>query len=211
MKRSVILLFLALWLTPLGRARAQTAEVTQLILNIEKLNQLRKILKELRAGYDILFKGYNTIRDLSRGNFKLHEAFLDGLLQVSPAVKKYARIKDIIACQLALVEEYRAAYGQLSSGDNFTEDELAYIQDVYTDLLQGSLNNLDALTTVLTAKKLRASDDERLRLIDSIYEDMTDKLTFLRHFNSSSALLGAQRAAEKADIELRSKMYGVEH
>lgn len=210
MKISAILLFLALWLTPLTRASAQTAEVTQLILNIEKLNQLRKILKELKAGYEILFKGYNTIRDLSRGNFKLHEAFLDGLLQVSPAVKKYARVKDIIACQLALVQEYRAAYRQFSSGDNFSKDELAYIQDVYTDLLQGSVDNLDALTTVLTAKKLRASDDERLRLIDTIYADMTDKLTFLRHFNSNSALLGTQRAAEKADIELRAKMYGLE-
>ncbi|TKT86014.1 TerB family tellurite resistance protein [Dyadobacter frigoris] len=210
MKISLTLLLLAFLLVPVTRAEAQTAEVTQLILNIEKLNQLRKILKELKAGYEILFKGYNTIRDLSRGNFKLHEAFLDGLLQVSPAVKKYSRVQDIIQCQLALVKEYRTAYQKLSSTDNFTQDELAYMEDVYTDLIQGSVKNLDALTTVLTAKKLRASDDERLRLIDSIYEDMTDKLTFLRHFNSNSAVLGAQRASEKADIELRKKMYDIE-
>jgi len=210
MKIAVTLLFAAFWLVPLPRAKAQTAEVTQLILNIEKLNQLRKILKELKAGYDILFKGYNTIRDLSRGNFRLHEAFLDGLLQVSPAVKKYSRVKDIIECQLALVKEYRAAYQQLSSGDNFTQDELAYIEDVYTELIRGSVKNLDALTTVLTAKKLRASDDERLRLIDSIYEDMIDKLTFLRHFNSDNSVLAAQRAAEKSEIEISKQLHGLQ-
>ncbi len=75
------------------------------MLNIEKLNQLRKILKELKAGYEILFKGYSTIKDLSEGNFKLHEAFLDGLLQVSPAVKNYARVKDIVQAQLAIIKE----------------------------------------------------------------------------------------------------------
>lgn len=211
MKKVLIIILLSMFgLAPINSTLAQTAEVTQLILNIEKLNQLRKILKELKNGYEILFKGYNTIRDLSQGNFKLHEAFLDGLLQVSPAVKKYSRVKDIVDCQLALVKEYRAAYAQFSSGDHFTEEELAYIEDVYTDLLKGSIKNLDALTTVLTAKKLRASDDERLRIIDSIYEDMTDKLSFLRHFNSNTSVLAAQRNSEKADIELRKKMYGIE-
>lgn len=209
-KTLIIILFSMFGLAPVNRTRAQTAEVTQLILNIEKLNQLRKILKELKNGYEILFKGYNTIRDLSQGNFKLHEAFLDGLLQVSPAVKKYSRVKDIVACQLALVKEHRAAYGQFSSGDHFTAEELAYIEDVYTDLIKGSIKNLDALTTVLTAKKLRASDDERLRIIDSIYEDMTHKLSFLRYFNSNTSVLAAQRSAEKADIELRKKLYDIE-
>ena len=187
--------------------RAQTAEVTQLVLNIEKLNQLRKILKELKAGYEILFKGYSTIRDLSKGNFKLHEAFLDGLLQVSPAVKNYVRVQDIIQCQLAIIKEYKAAYGKLSSSGSFSASELDYISGVYSRLAAKSLKNLDALTMVLTAKKLRASDDERLGVIDSIHENMSDQLSFLRHFNSNAALLVAQRNSEIADTELSRKLY----
>ena len=194
---------------PARQASAQTAEVTQLILNIEKLNQLRKILTELKKGYDILFQGYISIRDLSKGNFKLHEAFLDGLLGVSPAVKKYQRVKDIAECQLALLGEYQNAYKKFSSAGSFSSEELAYMQEVYSRLIGQSLKNLDALTTVLTAKKLRASDDERLALIDQIYEDMSSKLTFLRHFNTNAGILAAQRSAEKADTELMEKMYGI--
>lgn len=188
---------------------AQTPEVTQLILNIEKLDELRKILTELKKGYEILLKGYTTIRDISKGNFKLHEAFLDGLLQVSPAVKNYHRIKDIVNCQLALVREYRQAYQHLSSSDSFNSEELDYLENVYSSLLAGSVRNLDALTTVLTAKKLRASDDERLKVIDSIYEDMIDKLVFLRHFNSNNNLLAAQRKEEKASILSTQKILDV--
>jgi len=206
----LFMLFFTLGLAPTLPARAQTAEVTQLILNIEKLDQLRKILEELKKGYEILFKGYTTIRDLSKGNFKLHEAFLDGLLQVSPAVKNYARVKDIIEAQLSLIKEYRQAYQRFSSSGSFSADELTYMQDVYSKLIAKSLGDLDALTTVLTAKKLRASDDERLKAIDGIYEDMSDKLSFLRHFNSNASVLAAQRENEKNDAQTMQKIFGIE-
>ena len=198
------------WLFLLGSicpVKAQTAEVTQLVLNIQKLNQLRKILKELKAGYEILFKGYNTIKDLSEGNFKLHEAFLDGLLQVSPAVKNYARVKDIIQAQLAIVKELGQAHQRLKASGQFSSDELAYIGQVYDRLAASSLKNLDALTTILTAKKLRASDDQRLRAIDKLHEEITDQLSFLRHFNGSASVLAAQRENELSDAKMLQALY----
>ena len=36
-------------------------------------------LKDMKEGYEIVSKGYSTIRDISKGSFNLHEAFLDGL------------------------------------------------------------------------------------------------------------------------------------
>jgi len=193
-----------------NNAAAQTAEVTQLILNIEKLNQLRKILQQLKDGYEILVKGYDTIRDLSRGNFKLHEAFLDGLLEVSPAVKNYKRVADIIRFQLLLLEEYQSAFGQLRSTGYFNPDELGYMSGVYSRLINQSVKNLDALAMVLTAKKLRMSDDERLSAIDEIYEDMQQKVQFLRHFNATASVLALQRAKESNDTEMMQQLYDLQ-
>ena len=209
MKKLFIFILLLPLLCPLQRANAQTPEVTQLILNIEKLNQLRKILKELKTGYEILFKGYNTIKDLSEGNFKLHEAFLDGLLQVSPAVRRYKRIADIIEFQLQLVREYKTAFRQFQSGDYFDPDELTYMHKVYGGLIDQSLKSLDALTDILTAKKLRMSDDERLAGIDQIYDEMQDRLVFLRHFNSSTSVLALQRLKEGSDAAVTGKLYDI--
>ncbi|MCF0059865.1 TerB family tellurite resistance protein [Dyadobacter chenwenxiniae] len=209
MKYALILLLLTSLLLPVKEAKAQTPEVTQLILNIQKLNQLRKILKELKAGYDILFKGYTTIKDISKGNFKLHEAFLDGLLEVSPAVKRYKRIAEIVEFQVRLISEYRTALGHFQSGEYFNKDELDYMERVYSRLISQSLKNMDALTMVLTAKKMRMSDDERLSAIDKIHEEMQDKLVFLRHFNSTAATLGLQRAKEFAEVETSAQLNGV--
>lgn len=205
-----IMLFCMVTLMPVARASAQTAEVTQLILNIEKLNQLRKILNELKEGYQILFKGYTTIKELSEGNFKLHEAFLDGLLQVSPPVKNYARVNDIIQMQLSIIKEINQARARFSNTGNFNATELAYIDKVYENMAASSAKNLDALTMVLTAKKLRASDDERLGTIDKIYEDMSGKLSFVRHFNSNASVLGAQKENEISDAKMLEELYQIQ-
>lgn len=188
---------------------AQTQEVTQLILNLEKLRELRKILQELKKGYEILFEGYTKIRDIARGNFKLHEAFLEALLQVSPGVKSYGRTKDIVELQLALLRESKQTLHLLSSSGQFSADELEYLTKVYDELIAGSIKNLDVLTDVLTVKRLRASDDERLSMIDTLYEDMSGKLVFLRHFNSNNSLLAAQRKDEAASNETLKEVYGI--
>jgi hypothetical protein len=39
---------------------------------------------------------------------------------------------------------------------------------------------------------------------------MTDKLSFLRYFNSNTSVLAAQRSSEKGDIELRKKLHDIE-
>jgi len=82
----------------------QSTEAQQLILNIEKLAQLKKILSNMKKGYEIVSSGYNGIKDISKGNFNLHDAFLNALLQVNPTVRKYKRVADIITCQFEIVK-----------------------------------------------------------------------------------------------------------
>jgi hypothetical protein len=190
------------------KAKAQTAEAEQLLLNWEKLTQLKAILENMYDGYKILHKGYTAVRDLSEGNFSLHKAFLDGLLEVSPAVKNYRRIADIINYQIRLVSEYKAAYNRFKEEGAFTPEEITYLGDVYARLLRRSAEGLEELTLVLTAGELRMSEDERLQTIDRIYEGIVDQYSFLRHFNSRTALLSEGRLSEKAQIELSKKLQG---
>lgn len=189
------------------KSRAQSQEVQQLLLNVEKLSQFKNILRDMKAGYEIISKGYNAVRDISKGNFSLHETFLDALMAVSPQVKKYHRIADIIRCQGNLLSEYKAAYKAFVATDSFNAEEITYMADVYKQLNSASLKNLDALLTVITAGQLRMSDDERLKAIDQIFEDMQDKLLFLRHFNNQGFVLSRQRNAEKREISDLQKIY----
>lgn len=186
---------------------AQKQEIQQLILNIEKLAQFKQILKDMKKGYEILSGGYNTVKDLSEGNFSLHETFLDALMQVSPTVKNYRRIGDIVNYQVLLVKEYKSAFSRFRDSKNFNAEEIEYFEKVYDNLFKQSLRNLDELTSVITANKMRMSDDERLASIDKIYADMQDKLLFLRNFNNNTAVLALQRAKERNDTSAMRSIY----
>lgn len=192
-----------------SKLSAQSEEVQQLLLNIEKLAQFKQILTDLKKGYQIISTGYSTVKNLSEGNFKLHKTFLDGLMVVSPSVKKYKRIADIINNQIMIVKEYKNAFNRFKQDGNFNPDEIVYLGNVYSNLFKQSLNNLDELTMIITDSKLRMSDDERLEAIDRIYNNMQDKLLFLRHFNNNTTILAVQRAREKNDAVAMKKIYGV--
>lgn len=208
MKKMIMVISLSLLgMLPASRVFAQADEIAQLVLNIEKLAQFKQILSDMKKGYEILEGGYNTVKDISKGNFNLHKTFLDGLMQVSPAVRNYRRVADITDCQISLVKEYKQAYELFRRDENFNTDEKAYIGRVYDNLFQQSLRNLDQLLIVITAGKTRMSDDERLQAIDRIYADMEDKLMFLRHFNNNTTVLAVQRAKERNDAQTMHKVY----
>jgi len=200
MKKILFTLLLSLVLLLPSGASAQMQELQQLALNIEKLAQFRSIPKQMKQGYEILSRGYNTVKDLSEGNFSLHQTFFDALLQVSPAMRNYKKVGDIIDQQVTLVREYQRAKQRFTASGMFNQNELSYMGNVYDNLLKQSLRNLDELTAVLTANRLRMSDDERLAEIDRIYADMQDKLLFLRTYNNEATLLSLQRAKETGDV-----------
>lgn len=209
MKRQFILLIMLMGLVFPCSVAAQSQELQQLILNIEKLAQFKQILTDMKKGYQILNGGYNTVKDLSEGNFNLHETFLDAMLQVSPTVRKYKGVGDIIQYQVLLVKEYRVAFNRFKNSGNFNPDEIAYLENVYSKLFKESIRNLDELTTVISANTLRMSDDERLAAIDKVYADMQDKLSFLRNFNNNTSVLAVQRTKERNEINAMRSIYKV--
>lgn len=206
-KEIVFLIVLSACITT--RLSAQTQEVQQLLLNVEKLAQFKQILSDMKKGYQIVSTGYSTIKDLSQGNFSLHKTFLDGLMTVSSTVKKYKRIADIISNQVMIVKGYKNAFGRFKHDGNFTPGEIKYLEKVYSNLFKQSLNDLDELTIIVTDSKLRMSDDERLEAIDRTYANVQDKLLFLRNFNNNTTILAVQRAREKNDAVTLKKIYGI--
>ena len=192
----ILLLLLSATASP---AAAQDQDMEQLILDINKLAQFKQILSDMKTGYSILFSGYETIRGIAQGNFSLHQAFLDGLNAVSPVVRDYVRVKDILSDEERILSGYKTAYAGFVRGNLFNPHELDYMMAVYNQLTKQALQEAVNLADVLTASKMRMSDAERLSAIDRIYRDTNDRLVFLESFNRKAAVLQAQRQRELAD------------
>lgn len=198
MKKFILLLFL-ISLSFQGKAQAEEAQ--QLLLNVEKLLQFKKILQNMYDGFKLISNGYNAVKDISEGNFKLHKVFLDGLSEVSPAVKKYKRIADIIDYQLRIVNDSKKVLQQFKTDKQFSTVEINYLATVYDNLIRQTLKHVEELLLVITAGKLRMSDDERLAAIDRIFVSVESQYAFMHTFSNSTKLLSLQRKTEQDQID----------
>jgi hypothetical protein len=188
---------------------SQSAEVNQLLLNVEKLKQFKNILEDMKKGYTIIDQGYGTIKKISEGNFSLHETFLDNLLKVSPTVKKYYRVNEIIHLQIRIAKTSSFALKQFSSKKGWSLEDINYMQSVLKRVGKSSLQNLDDLTMVLSANQLRMNDDERLKEIDRIYSEILDKTQFLDSFLQQQQMIFYHKERELKQIEALRKNYSI--
>jgi len=190
-------------------AQSVADDIEQLLLDVEKLAQLKQILSQMYQEYTLLHQGYEKIKGLSQGTFSLHKAFLDGLLLVSPAVSSYGKVGDIVSKEATLIREYQAASAFFRNSGLFTSQDLDGFSGTYGLMLHRGQKDIDELTLVITDGELRMSDAERLSAIDRIDGDMTRQLNGLRAFNNSIAVQAAQRAKERSDIGTVRGLYGI--
>lgn len=191
-----------------SQAQVSTGQdMQQLLYDIEKLTQFKAILSDMQQGYTILTQGYQQVKDLARGNFNLHSVFLDGLMAVNPEVAKYARVADIVADEAHILSEYKQAYRQFQNSGGFNAGELDYLSRVYAQLTGATLRDLSGLADIITASRLRMSDDERLSAIDRIYASSSDKLSFLRDFNRRTHMLLLQRQQAQNEVNHLKSLY----
>lgn len=202
-------IFTIVLLISMFRSYSQSQEAQQLVLNYTKLQQLEAILDEMYRGYKILSKGYNTIKNISEGNFTIHDLFLNGLYKVNPTIRAYKRIPSIIQFQKFINAEYKRAYERFRHDPNLTLREIKYLENVYAYLIKQTLRNIDELVTIITATKLRMSDEERIAAIDRIYYDMESKIGFLKVFNNNTQAVAIHRARQQREINAMRKLFNV--
>jgi hypothetical protein len=211
LRKIIAALTFTLAFTAPARTQSLADDIKQLLLDYQKLKEERQILTDMYTAYNIIHQGYDQIKSIAHGNFALHQTFLNSLLAVSPAVRNYYKVANIINNEAKLVKEYQSAQHYFQSTGHFTANELTYFNDLYANLLSSSLTNLDELTMVMTADELRMSDSERLTAIDRIDDSMSAQLSTLRAFNNANAITDGQRSIQAADIESLQNLYGINH
>jgi|SRR5450432_1198302 len=195
MKRILIFILVSSWG---GRAHAQ--EDIQAML--KQIAKLEIYIVDLEKGYSIAKEGLTTIGEIKNGEFHLHSLFFSSLQKVSPMVARYSKIAEIIADQVSIVSQFKNLLKKIDVSGHINGLELNYIKTVYSSLTDECNKNLNALIAVTTDGTLEMSDDERIRRIDGIYNDMKDKYAFTMDFTDKSGLLIDGRLNETRESEL---------
>lgn len=192
-------------------SNAQTADEwlnqnsTQKKYLLQQIAALKVYLGYAKKGYTIVTSGVTTIRNIKNGDLNLHRDFFNRLKNVNPAIRKYAKVADIIAYQVKIIKQTKITIQQIRETKQFAEAELDHCKQVFDNLLNECMKTVEELILVTTSGKLEMKDDERLKRIDRLYADVQDKYSFACSFSEDMGLLAVQRLGEQMEIN-RSKL-----
>lgn len=212
MKRLSILVLV---FASLSSVKAQTfnewfkQKATQRKYLLEQIAALQVYVGYLQTGYSIARDGLNTISDIKNGEFDLHTNYFNSLKTVSPQIKNYWRVAEIIALQLRIVEVYRDAFGHIRQSGAFSGEEIRYLNAVFERLLDDCIKTVDELIAVTTSNELEMRDDERLKQIDKLHADMQGKYTFIQAFSGEANMLAVARSRERNEVETSRALHGI--
>lgn len=213
MKKIISLLLVLMAVS--GSLKAQTfaewfqQKKTQKKYLVQQIAALQVYIGYAKKGYNIAKDGLNTIGGFTRGEFDLHGDFIGSLKKVNPEIKRYAKVADIIALQVNVVQQSAKAYRQLQRSDMLSSGELSYVNRVMGRLLDDCEKILDELITVTTNGKLEMKDDERMARIDRLYLEMQASYTFGKSFTDEAQALALSRKKELTDVSTSRALQGI--
>ena len=140
---------------------------------------------------------------------KLYEDYYRELWQVKQIISDYDRVKTIIRLQSQVVAEYTKAYNLFQQDPHFTAQELEYMVEVYTGILNESLGYVNQVLLVVNSMVTQMDDASRLAIIDQAAAGIQKNYNDLTRFNHQNLQISLERAAERNDLETIKKLFGV--
>lgn len=196
---TVLLCFLVF----ISSAEAQTSgewfrqKHTQKKYLLEQIAALQVYTGYVRKGYAVARDGLGIVRDITDGEFGLHELFITGLKKASSAVSNDVRIAEVMAMELSIV----GSFANLVKVKGLPPDRLAYLKTVRSKLTNECLNDLEELLLVVTSGKVEMGDAERLSRLEQIHQRMRDKSDFVQDFSTQVFQLTKQQDSETRNIK----------
>ncbi|MEX2233118.1 MAG: hypothetical protein WD824_13230 [Cyclobacteriaceae bacterium] len=176
---------------------------------IKQIALLRLYLGYVKKGYEIAHKGLTTIHNIRNGEFNLHRDFFGSLKNVNPHIANSAKVADIIAFQVYVIQDLKAVKDFCRNNQYFTPEELRYVAAVYSNMLFLSDASISELLMIIRPDQTGMKDDERLMRIDKLYDDMRDKHAFVQSFDNDVRLIAKERAREQQEVQLLRKQFEV--
>ena len=140
---------------------------------------------------------------------ELYQQYFDELWAVKDALATYHRIKEITEQQIALVKEYKRGYEGVQKDGHFSVDEVLYIGQLYTGIIDESIKDLDALSLVIHSFSTQMSDRKRMEIIDQAAEAIQKNYADLKAFNNQNIQLSLNRSKDAHDIAVVKALYDI--
>lgn len=139
----------------------------------------------------------------------LYKDYYEELSKVKSLIIYYERIKEITKKQTRLVSEYERAWNLFKQDKHFKENEIQYMERVYSGILEESVKNIDQIFLILDSFATQMSDLKRLEIINKAADQIDANYDDLTLFNQQNVMLSLQRAKTEAEVTQVKQFYGI--
>ncbi|MFB3388024.1 conjugal transfer protein TraI [Flavobacterium sp. LAR06] len=151
----------------------------------------------------------DEISDWTKKQKELYKGYYEELAKVKSIITYYERIKDITRKQTRLVAEYERAWNLFRQDTHFKENEIRYMERVYSGILEESVKNIDQIFLILDSFSTQMSDLKRLEIINEAADQIDANYDDLTLFNQQNVMLSLQRAKTEAEVNQVKQFYGI--
>ncbi len=221
MKKIAIMLILSVGLSmaPIQQSHAQIGIIKEILIKIIKAIDLavQKVQNKTIWLQNAQKALENTMSKLKLDEISgwvekqrtLYKDYFEELQKVKTVIAYYQRIKDLTQKNILLVDAYKKAFALFKQDRHFTAAEIAYMEKVYSGILEQSAKNIDQIFIVINSFSTQMSDAKRLEIIDGAAEQVDKNYADLVQFNTQNKLLSLHRAKDQQDIDVVRALYGI--
>lgn len=130
-----------------------------------------------------------------------YQKYYAELSQVKSLISQYQQLREISERQVNLVKEYRRVWQIIKSAGLYSPQEMEFMAEVYSGMLEESLGNVDRIGGIIGSFSLQMSDAARLALINQAADELQENYDALNRFNTENILLGLQRGKETRELK----------
>lgn len=150
------------------------------------------------------------ISDWTEKQKELYSKYYLELWKVKGIITFYKRIKEVTTKQVFLVDEYKRAWNVAKQDQNFSQQELIYMYDVYSGILKESAKNLDEILLIIHSHKMLMSDAKRLEIINIAADRIDENYSDLKEFTNQNILMSVQRSKSRQQIQDVQNLYNLQ-
>lgn len=208
---TIILTIMIMWLNVSGQTFNEwfKQKKTQRKYLVEQIAALRVYLDYTKKAYSVVHRGLTTIENIKNGDFNLHRDFFASLKNVNPAIANSAKVADIIAFQIEITRQMRDIYRFCQHNESFSLDEVRYIAKIHSNLLFLTDASVSELLTIIRNDTSELTDDERIKRLNGVYDELNDACGFVQALKSDVSILAMARAKVRHENEVMQKNYNL--
>ena len=173
---------------------------------LQQIAALQVYLGYAKQGYETADKGLKVIGKIKKGDFDLHDEFFSSFRYTKSAIASSVKVAAIINRQIQILNESRKTIKAIEETEVFTQEEKSGGKTALQNLLSSCIEVIGQLVGLTTSRELSLRDDERLKRIDALHQEIESKAAFCFSYSTELHLLATQRLSEGVEIEYSRKI-----